>query len=80
MITRSFQYRLSCEMGTDDDASSRQMLYVNDIEVAKDTQPQAGLEPAYGGLYFGTGKDLDPVGFFSRLIYDFRIYDHAISQ
>jgi len=55
------------------------MLYVDDIEVAKDTQPQAGMEPAYGGLYFGTGKDLDPAGFFFGLIDDVRIYNRAVT-
>jgi hypothetical protein len=32
-----------------------------------------------GDLYFGAGKDLDPVSFFSGLIDDVRIYSQALS-
>ncbi len=58
---------------------SYRTLYIDGTEVAKDTQPQAYLEAAYGGLYFGAGKDLDPASFFSGLIDDVRIYDRAIT-
>jgi Tol biopolymer transport system component len=53
-------------------------LYVDGAEVAKDTNPAAGL-PADGGLYFGAGKDLDAGSFFSGLIDDVCIYNQALS-
>jgi len=52
------------------------ILYVDDAEVAKDTQ--TGLAASTGGLYFGAGKNLVPASFFSGLIDDVRIYDRAI--
>jgi len=52
-------------------------LYVDDVEVAKDTQD--GLEPATGGLYIGTGKAMEPGTYWSGLIDDVRIYGRAIS-
>jgi hypothetical protein len=59
------------------DGTSR-ILYVDDIEVARDTQAQASLEAAYGGLYFGAGSTLDAGSFFSGLIDDVRIYNRAV--
>jgi len=57
------------------DGSSR-ILYVDDIEVAKDTQ--TGLANAFGGLYLGAGSTLVPGSFFSGLIDDVRIYSRAV--
>ena len=57
------------------DGSTR-ILYVDNVEVAKDTQP--GLVGSTGGLYFGAGEDLDAASFFSGLIDDIRIYDRAV--
>ncbi|MHC4484881.1 MAG: LamG domain-containing protein [Planctomycetota bacterium] len=58
------------------DGTSR-ILYVDDVEVAKDTQP--GLESSDGGLYLGAGKDLNAASFWSGLIDDVRIYDRAVT-
>jgi len=60
------------------DGSDR-TLYVDGAELAKDTEPQAHLEAAYGGLYIGAGKNLEPGSFFSGLIDDVRIYNRAIT-
>ncbi|MHC4487732.1 MAG: LamG-like jellyroll fold domain-containing protein [Planctomycetota bacterium] len=57
------------------DGSDR-ILYADDAEVAKDTQPS--LEGSAGGLYIGAGNNLEPGSFFSGLIDDVRIYDRAI--
>ncbi|GAI05085.1 unnamed protein product, partial [marine sediment metagenome] len=54
-------------------------LYVDGTEVAKDTDPQAHLEAADGGLYLGAGSNLDAASFFSGLIDDVRIYNRAIT-
>jgi len=56
---------------------SNRMLYVDDVEAAKDTQP--GLGSANGGLQFGAGKNLEAGSFFSGLIDDVRIYNRAIT-
>ncbi|MHC4486687.1 MAG: LamG-like jellyroll fold domain-containing protein [Planctomycetota bacterium] len=53
------------------------MLYADDVEVTKDTQP--GLEGSAGGLYIGAGNNLDASSFFSGLIDDVRIYDRAVT-
>ncbi|MHC4462307.1 MAG: alkaline phosphatase [Planctomycetota bacterium] len=58
------------------DGSDR-ILYVDDVEAAKDTQ--AGLETSDGGLYLGAGKNLEPDSFFSGLIDDVRIYNRAVT-
>jgi len=58
------------------DGTSR-ILYADDVEVAKDTQP--GLEGSAGGLYIGAGSNLDAGSFFSGLIDDVRIYNRAIT-
>ena len=51
-------------------------LYVDDVEVAKDTQDNlAGSE---NGLYIGTGKALEAETYWFGLIDDVRIYDRAI--
>jgi hypothetical protein len=56
---------------------SDRILYVDDVEVARDTQ--SGLETSEGGLYLGAGKNLEAGTFFSGLIDDVRIYDRAIT-
>jgi predicted phosphodiesterase len=52
-------------------------LYVDDIEVARDTAET--LESAETGLYIGAASTLEPIGFFSGLVDDVRIYDVALS-
>ncbi len=58
------------------DGSDR-ILYVDDIEVARDTATY--LESASGGLYIGAGSDLEPGALWSGLIDDVRIYNRAIT-
>jgi N-acetylneuraminic acid mutarotase len=55
---------------------SNRVLYVDDLEAARDTQAQLGSSK--GGLYLGAGNNLEPGSFFSGLIDDVRIYDRAI--
>ena len=57
------------------DGSTR-ILFVDDVEVAKDTQ--AGLAPSDRGLNIGAGKNPTAGSFWSGLIDDIRIYDRAI--
>jgi len=52
------------------------ILYVDDVEVARDTQ--ASLPSSQGGLYIGAGKGLEPGSFWSGLIDDIKIYDRAV--
>ncbi|TKJ33436.1 MAG: hypothetical protein CEE38_20765 [Planctomycetes bacterium B3_Pla] len=52
-------------------------LYVDGVEVAKDTDFVGGVG-SDGGLYFGAGKYLGAAGFFSGLIDDVRIYNRAV--
>jgi N-acetylneuraminic acid mutarotase len=59
---------------------SYRSLYVDGIEVAKDTAAQNPLKPADGGLYIGASKDLDAGTFFSGLIDDVRIYNVALTS
>ncbi|MHC4192349.1 MAG: LamG domain-containing protein [Planctomycetota bacterium] len=76
---------LSQTVVTDDDwhriglvwDGSDRILYVDDVEVAKDTQ--SGLPASLGGLHIGTGNALDPSSFWFGLIDDVRIYDRAIT-
>ncbi|MFC1634853.1 S8 family serine peptidase [Planctomycetota bacterium] len=56
---------------------SERILYVDDIEVARDTAET--LEPAEGGLYIGAASALEPDGFFSGPIDDIRLYNIAVS-
>ena len=56
---------------------SNRMLYVDDVEVAKDIQVQLG--GSVGGLHIGAGKNLEPGSFFSGLIDDVRIYNRALT-
>ena len=55
---------------------SNRTLYVDDVEVAKDTQ--ANLGGPDNGLYIGTGKAMEAGTFFSGLIDDVRIYNRAV--
>ena len=55
---------------------SNRILYVDDVEVAKDTQ--AELRSSSGGLYIGAGKNLGATTFWSGLIDDVRVYDRAV--
>ena len=57
---------------------SHRILYVDEIDVAKDTDPQGPFVPVRGGLYLGAGKTLDTGSFFSGLIDDVRIYNRAV--
>jgi hypothetical protein len=54
------------------------ILYVDDVEVARDTA--ANLEAASGGLYIGAGSGLESGTFWSGLIDDVRIYNVALSE
>jgi hypothetical protein len=58
------------------DGSNRK-LYVDSVEVAKDTQ--ASLAGSQGGLHFGAGKNLEAGTFWSGLIDDIKIYDRAVT-
>jgi hypothetical protein len=51
---------------------------VDGAQVAEDTTAVAGLT-SDGGLYIGTGKDLDASSFFSGLIDDVRIFEKALT-
>jgi hypothetical protein len=53
-------------------------LYVDGVEVAKDTDFVGGLG-ADSGLYIGAGKALEEGSFFSGLMDDIRIYNVALS-
>jgi len=58
---------------------SYRALYVDGIEVARDTAAQNALKSADGGLYIGSGKSLEVGTFFSGLIDDVRIYNEALT-
>jgi len=58
---------------------SYRILYVDGIEVAKDTNPFASLKNSDGGLYIGVNKNLNAGTFFAGLIDDVRIYDVALT-
>jgi hypothetical protein len=53
------------------------ILYVDDVEVARDTQ--ASLAASQGGLSIGAGEGLEAGSFWSGLIDDVRIYDRAVT-
>jgi hypothetical protein len=53
-------------------------LYVDGIEVAKDSDFVAGVG-SDGGLFIGADNTLDAAGFFSGLIDDVRIYNNVLS-
>ncbi len=56
---------------------SHRTLYVDDVAVAQDAQPD--LVGSENGLYIGAGKNREPGTFWSGLIDDVRIYGRAIS-
>jgi len=58
---------------------SYRVLYLDGIEVAKDTAAQNPLKSADGGLYIGADKDLDAGTFFSGMIDDVKIYTQALT-
>ena len=60
-----------------DDINKIRALYVDDVIAAID-DTQAGLIGSVGGMYIGTGKDIEPGTSFSGLIDDVRIYDRVI--
>ncbi len=55
---------------------SHRILYVDDVEVARDTQ--SSLVGTYAGLHIGAGKALEPSSFFAGLIDDVRLYNRAV--
>ncbi len=55
---------------------SNRILYVDDIEVATDTQPD--LPSSIGRLYIGAGRKLAPGSFWSGLIDDVKAYDRVV--
>lgn len=55
---------------------SNRILYVDDVEVATDTQ--SSLAGSTGVLYIGAGTGLAPDSFWSGLIDDVRIYNRAV--
>jgi len=59
---------------------SYRTLYVDGIEVAKDTNILTSLENSDGGLYIGANKFLEAGTFFSGLIDDVRIYNKALNS
>jgi hypothetical protein len=54
------------------------ILYVDNVEVARDTAENLGSSS--GELYIGTGNGLEPGTFWSGLIDDVRIYKRAANQ
>ena len=56
---------------------TNRILYVDDIEVVRDTQTT--LAGTYAGLHVGAGSTLAPGTFWSGLIDDVRIYDRAVT-
>ena len=55
---------------------ANRILYVDNVEVAKDTQP--GFASSEGGLYIGTGKDMTLGTYWSGLIDEVRVYNRAV--
>jgi hypothetical protein len=58
---------------------SYRALYVDGIEVTKDTVALTTLKSSTGGMYIGVGKDRASTSFFSGLIDDVRIYNRVVS-
>ena len=65
------------EVGVVWDGSDR-ILYVDDIEVARDTL-SGGMKGAESGLYMGVARDLAEGTFWSGLIDDVRIYYRVVT-
>jgi L-ascorbate metabolism protein UlaG (beta-lactamase superfamily) len=59
---------------------SYRALYVDGIEVERDTSAQNPLKSADGGMYIGAGRMLDAGSFFSGMIDDIRIFNLALSE
>ena len=57
---------------------SYRILFVDDIEVARDTNEQSGLPGSEGGFHIGAGNNLKSGSFWSGLIDDVRIYNRAV--
>ncbi|MHC4708499.1 MAG: LamG-like jellyroll fold domain-containing protein, partial [Planctomycetota bacterium] len=55
---------------------SQRILYVDDMEVAIDTQSDLGGSES--GLYLGTGNFMEPDTFWAGLIDDVRIYNRVV--
>jgi N-acetylneuraminic acid mutarotase len=55
------------------------ILYVDDIEVARDTFGAVDIDSADGGLRIGAGKDPAVGSFWSGMIDDVRIYNQAVA-
>jgi len=64
-------------VGLTSDRASR-ILYVDDVEVARDSQPGL-LGSSFTGLYIGCGASRLPTSFWSGLIDDVRVYDRAVT-
>jgi hypothetical protein len=56
---------------------SYRKLYVDGVVEAEDAQDN--LDISTNGLYFGTGKAMEPGTFWSGLIDDIRIYNRVIA-
>jgi hypothetical protein len=57
---------------------SRRHLYMDEIELAVDTQPLNNLLSSIAGFYFGAGARLDTGSFWRGFIDDIRIYKRAV--
>jgi subtilisin family serine protease len=55
---------------------TNRILYVDDVEVARDTQ--ASLAGSTGSLSIGAGSTMSPASFWKGLIDDIRLYDRAV--
>jgi len=55
-------------------------LYVDGMQVARDTDSSTSLENSDGAIYIGVNKNLDSGTFFSGLIDDVRIYNIALTS
>ncbi len=55
-------------------------LYLDNVEVAKDTRDVYLFEYPYTGLYFGAGKALEQGSFWNGLIDDIKIYNRALGK
>jgi hypothetical protein len=58
---------------------SYRFLYVDDIEVARDTNQLGRIVGSDGAVYLGCGKNLESDSFFSGMIDDFKIYDRVVT-
>jgi len=58
---------------------SYRILYVDDVEAARDTKTWSSLTGSDSGLYIGCGKAMEAGTYWSGLIDDVRIYNRAVS-